>query len=86
MSSKTIVLVGAKSEVDGPTLTWAHNLFTIWVLDLLLWVVPYPSKLSCPLSPYYYCASLERSLFFYPQFHCEPFQPPFPLQFLIFIA
>ena len=33
--------MGAKSEVDGPTLTWAHNLFTIWALDFLLWAVPY---------------------------------------------
>ena len=36
-----VVVVPAKSEVDGPILTWAHNLLVIWVLDFLLWVVPY---------------------------------------------
>jgi len=25
-----MVSVRAKSEVDGPSLTWAHNLFVIW--------------------------------------------------------
>ena len=34
-------LVRAKSEVDGPILTWAHYLLVIWVLDFLLWVNSY---------------------------------------------
>ena len=33
--------VRAKIEAGGPTLTWAHNLFMIWVLNFLLWVAPY---------------------------------------------
>ena len=32
--------VCAKNEVGGPALTWAHNLFVVWALDFLLWVVP----------------------------------------------
>ena len=32
--------VRAKNEVSRPVLTWAHNLFVIWALDFLLWVVP----------------------------------------------
>ena len=36
-----IYIVRAQSEVDEPTLIWAHNLFVIWVLDFLLWIVPY---------------------------------------------
>ena len=30
----------AKNEVNGPALTWAHNLFVVWALDFLPWVVP----------------------------------------------
>ena len=32
-------IVHAKNEVYGLTLAWAHNLFVMWVLDFLLWVV-----------------------------------------------
>ena len=32
--------VCAKNEVGGPALTWVHNLFVVWALDFLLWVVP----------------------------------------------
>ena len=30
----------AINEVDGPALTWAHNLFVVWALGFLPWVVP----------------------------------------------
>ena len=33
--------VRTKNEVDGPTLTWAHNLLVVWVLGFLLWIVPH---------------------------------------------
>ena len=36
-----VPIVGIKSEVDGPILSWAYNLLVIWALDFLLWVVPY---------------------------------------------
>ena len=29
----------AKSKSYGLTLTWAHNLFVMWVLNFLLWVI-----------------------------------------------
>ena len=32
-------IVHAKNEVYGLTLAWAYNLFVMWVLDFLLWVV-----------------------------------------------
>ena len=35
-----IICVRAKNEVGGPALTWAHNLFVVWALDFLPWVVP----------------------------------------------
>jgi len=34
-------IVCAKVGAGGPTLTWAHNLFMIWALNFLLWVVLY---------------------------------------------
>ena len=34
------IFVRAKNEVNGPALTWAYNLFVVWVLDFLPWVVP----------------------------------------------
>ena len=37
---KLYVVVRAKNEVGRQALTWAHNLFVMWVLDFLLWVVP----------------------------------------------
>ena len=33
--------VHTKNEVDGPTLTWAHNLLVVWVLGFLIWIVPH---------------------------------------------
>ena len=35
------LIVRAKVGAGGPTLTWAHNLFMIWALNFLLWVVLY---------------------------------------------
>ena len=34
------IYVRAKNEADGLGLTWAHNLFVMWVLDFLTRVVP----------------------------------------------
>ena len=31
--------VHAKNEASGLVLTWAHNLFVMWALDFLTWVV-----------------------------------------------
>ena len=33
-------VVATKNEVDGPTLTWVQNLFVVWALGFLPWVVP----------------------------------------------
>ena len=34
-----IPTVHAKNKAVGPILTWEHNLFVMWALDFLPWVV-----------------------------------------------
>ena len=34
-----IPTVHAKNEASGLVLTWAHNLFVMWALDFLTWIV-----------------------------------------------
>ena len=46
-----IIIVRAKNEVDGPVLTQAHNLFVMWALDFLPWVVPNTETQLCNFSP-----------------------------------
>ena len=50
-------LVGAKNKGYALILTWAHNLFAMWVLDFLLWAIlgletqQYNATLRIPLLP-----------------------------------
>ena len=64
--------VRAKNEADGLGLTWAHNLFVMWALDFLAWVVPNTEtqwgnfSLRIPLLPLllFSCCSLAPILSF----------------------
>ena len=64
--------VGAKNEAVGLGLIWAHNLFVMWVLDFLVWIVPNTEtqqgnfSLRAPLLPLllFSCCSLAPILRF----------------------
>ena len=73
----------AKNEDNGPVLTWAHNLYVVWAMNFLLWVVPNAENQRSNLSSeflysHYYYSSIALSLLLL----LVPLQPFNPLSSL----